>query len=177
MLNVTVENIGELAVIECEGSRVQIAKSRDLTNRRPDCCTRTLRGACHRRRRSWHARVSAKMGARPQHPVPAVQSLQVSLERTETCQIDLRVLHPHDGRNDGLADIRQQPTRASRLSHKYRISWMKTDSYPIAHTQVYLMCTALLAELNANCCSLDRGTLTRRSGGAHRRIIEAAKKL
>jgi hypothetical protein len=45
MLNVTVENIGELAVVECEGRIVQSAaafklrKSRDLANRCPDCCT------------------------------------------------------------------------------------------------------------------------------------------
>ena len=33
----------------------------------------------------------------------------------ETCQIDLRVLHySHDGRNDGPARLRQQPTRAER---------------------------------------------------------------
>src|SRR5437016_5858288 len=47
-----------------------------------------------RRRRSRHAGVSTTMGTRQQHPVFAVQSLQVSPQRTKTYQIDLRVLHP-----------------------------------------------------------------------------------
>ena len=41
MLNVTVESIGELAVVECEGRIVQreaAAQSGDLANRCPDCC-------------------------------------------------------------------------------------------------------------------------------------------
>ena len=38
------------------------------------------------------------------------------------------------------------------------------------------MCAALLAELNAD-CSLDRGTLTRRSSEAHRRVSLAYKEI
>ena len=37
----------------------------------------------------------------------------------------VRMLHSHDGRNDGSPCIRQQPTRASGLSHKDRTSCMK----------------------------------------------------
>jgi hypothetical protein len=53
VLNVTVKNIGELAVVECEGEIVlseSVPKLRDAVtfpNRCPNCCPRTFGGECH----------------------------------------------------------------------------------------------------------------------------------
>ena len=113
MLNVTVENIGELALVECEGRIVQSEaafKLREAVTSQTDARIVVLELS------EVHAieggglgmlGVSATMGTRPQHPVLAVQSLQVSPQRTETCQIDLKVLHSHNRRNDGSPRVRQ----------------------------------------------------------------------
>jgi hypothetical protein len=70
MLNVTVENIGELAVVECEGKIVQreaALKLREAVTSQTGAriVVLELSGGCHRRRWSRHAGVSATMGPHP----------------------------------------------------------------------------------------------------------------
>src|SRR5450631_3857459 len=60
------------------------------------------------------------MGTGKQHPVPAVQSIGISPERTKTCQIDCRILHSLIRGNDGPSGVCQQPIRASCLSRNLR---------------------------------------------------------
>ena len=71
MLNVTVENIGELAVVECEGRIVQSEAAFKL---RKVVTSQTDARIVVRHRRWWsrHAGVPAPMGARPQHPFLAI---------------------------------------------------------------------------------------------------------
>ena len=124
MLNVTVESIGELAVVECEG---RIVKSEAAFKLREAVTSQTDARIVVLELSEVHAIEGGGLGMlvflrrwalRPQHPVPAVQSFQVRPRRTETCQIDLEVLHRHDGRNDGSPGICQQPIRASCLSRE-----------------------------------------------------------
>jgi len=94
MLNVTVVTMGELAVVGCEGRIVQresAYKLREAVTSQTDAQIIVLElseSACHRRWRSWHARVSATMGGGTQHSVPAFPSFQGSRGPTKTCQIN-----------------------------------------------------------------------------------------
>jgi hypothetical protein len=122
MLNVVIENIGELAVVECEGRIVQreaAVKLRKAVTSQTDARIVVLELS------EVHAIEGGGLGMlvflrgwakRPQRSVPAVQSLQISPQRTETYQIDLGVLHSLDGRNDGSPRVCQQPTRTSCLN-------------------------------------------------------------
>ena len=73
MLRVRVENIGEMAVIECEGRIVRSEaafKLREAVKSQRDARIVVLDLSevhRHRRRRSRHAHVSAAMGSRPRH--------------------------------------------------------------------------------------------------------------
>jgi hypothetical protein len=72
MLNVTVANIGELAVVGCEGRIVQSEsayKLREAVTSQTDARLIVVdsRKCVPRKRGSWHARVSATMGAGTQN--------------------------------------------------------------------------------------------------------------
>ena len=87
MLNVTVASIGKLAVVGCEGRIVASESAYKLceaVTSQTDARI-VVGGACHRRRRFWHAGISATMGAGAQHPVPAVPSLQIRPEQIRKC--------------------------------------------------------------------------------------------
>ena len=114
MLNVTVDKIGELAVVRCEGRIVQsdsayklLEAVTSLTDARI-VVLELIGGERHRRRRLWYARISATMGTRKQHPIPTVQSIRISPERIETCHIDCRILHPFIRGNDGPSGVCQK---------------------------------------------------------------------
>ena len=112
MLNVTVESIGELAVVECEGRIVQreaAVKLRKAVTSQTDARIVVLELS------EVHAIEGGGLGtlvflrrwALEHNILLAIQSFQVRTRRAEACQIDLEVLHRHDGRNDGSPGICQ----------------------------------------------------------------------
>ena len=122
MLNVTVANIGELAVVECEGRIVQSEsayKLREAVTSQTDARiivlelseVRAIGGG------GLGMLVFLQRWAREHdirfllfHPSKSVR------EQTKTCQINRRVLHCFARRNEGSSGLCQQPIRASCLN-------------------------------------------------------------
>jgi hypothetical protein len=81
MMNLSVENIGDMAVVQCEGRIVQSEaafKLREAVTLQGDARVVVLdlsESTRRRRRRSRHAHVSAAMGSRSQHSIQTIQSL------------------------------------------------------------------------------------------------------
>src|ERR1700730_15282314 len=95
MLSVSIENIGDLAVIECEGRVVRSEAAfrlREAVTSQQDARIIVL-DLSHRRRWSGHARVSPAMGLRPRHSIETVQSRQMGAGQTGARQPDARVRH------------------------------------------------------------------------------------
>ena len=99
MLNVNVDHIGDLAILECDGRIVQSEaafKLREVITSQRDARTVVLRplpSGCHRRRRSWHARISAAMGSGPRYSIQTVQSAQVCAGKAQEGPLDVEVRH------------------------------------------------------------------------------------
>ena len=81
MLNLSVENIGDLAVVQCEGRIVQSEaafKLREAVTSQGDARVVVLDlSEVHAVEGggSWNAHVSAAMGSRSQHSIQTIQSL------------------------------------------------------------------------------------------------------
>lgn len=115
MLNVTVANIGELAVVGCEGRIIQSESSyklREAVTSQTDSRIIVVELSEVRAIGGGGIGMLAflqRLGAGTQHPVPALPSFQGSRESTERCQINRRVLHCVARRNEGSSDLCQQP--------------------------------------------------------------------
>jgi anti-anti-sigma regulatory factor len=123
MLNVTVESIGELAVVECEGRIVQreaVVKLWKAVTSQTDARIVVLELS------EVHAIEGGGLGTLVflrrwalEHNIRFLlfnpsKSVRDGLKRAS----DLEVLHRHDGRNDGSPGICQQPVRVSCLSRE-----------------------------------------------------------
>ena len=121
MLNVTVANIGELTVVGCEGRIVQkesAYKLREAVTSQTDARIVVLELSEVRAIGGGGLGMLVflqTMGAGTQNPVPAVPSFPVGAEQTQTYQINRRVLHRFERRNEGSSGVCQQPICASCL--------------------------------------------------------------
>ena len=100
MLSVQIENIGDMAVVECEDRvvrseaafklRAVVTTQRDARIVVLDLSEVRAIGSSGR-----HARVSGAMGVRPRHSTEAIQSHRIGAGQTGACQLGARVRHCH----------------------------------------------------------------------------------
>ena len=101
MLSVHIENIGDMAVVECEDRVVRSEaafKLREAVTSQGNARIIVLdlsEVRRHRKQRTRHARVSAAMGVRPRHSTEAIQSHQIGAGQTGARRLGARVRHCH----------------------------------------------------------------------------------